>query len=115
MGSHFKWFYANGIAKILTAWQSSVCDEVQDLLARMLQPNPAERPTIRECLVHSCFSICRKDPVPVRFERSICHAATCIDYVSLPWQLPLGIDLLGLPLGLCEANGSSFPAWGAAN
>jgi len=112
--SHFKWFYVNGIAKLLTAWGSSVGVEAQDLLARMLQPNPAERPTIRECLAHTWFSPFRNDPVPVRFERSICHGATFLDYVSLPLQLPLGLDLLSLPCGLSEAEGFSFPeksAW----
>jgi len=96
--AHFKWLYANGVAKLIAVWQASVPSLAEDLLARMLQPNPTQRPTIRECLAHPWFAGLRRDPIPVRFGPGSCSDATHANDFALPWDLPLGFDLLGLPL-----------------
>jgi len=93
---HFKWLHANGVAKVVETWRAPVAGEALDLLTWMLQPNPARRPTMKECLEHPWLAGLRSEPVPVRFAEGVRRESTCLED---PWHLPLGFDLLGLPLG----------------
>lgn len=70
--SYFQWVQSNGLSALAKSWRKSMPSAVSDLLGRMLRANAEHRPSVEECLGHSCFVALRSAPVAMR-QPSLCR------------------------------------------
>jgi len=60
---HFKWIQANGIGALAKAWQKTLPSGMSDLIGKMLSADPAQRPSVDDCLSHEYFASMRGTPI----------------------------------------------------
>lgn len=52
---HFNWTQAHGVRALANAWMTALPSGIDELLSLMLKPDPQDRLTVHDCLVHPWF------------------------------------------------------------
>jgi len=77
---HFAWVHQCGISQLVKAWKKAMPPAADELMAVMVQSDPAKRPSSEQCLSHSWFAELSRQPVPV-------HHMVDTDAMSVPSML----------------------------